>query len=280
MNLIDKIGTKYQVFTANEKRIFNLMSEDVKGFALQSIGSVAERLAISKTTLVRFAKTCGFQGYSDFKRALQKEVLLDVSPARKMDKVLASDFCLSGQLLCEQELENINNTFTALDESDLERMVQLILGAGEVHTLSWGISGNIAEIFGHRMKLMGIRCNTIKRQQGTLIEECALLRAGDLVLVFEIPPYNNELIEAVSTLKEKGCIVVTITDSPRCPLVEYSELIFFCATNAMFFGNSLSGPLLWVNLVSSLVIYQQKEKVMAVLEERQKMFDDDKYYHQ
>lgn len=280
MKLLGRIGAKYQDFTANEKRIFNLMSEDVKRFALQSIGEVASRLNISKTTLMRFAKTCGFTGYTDFKRALQKEVLLDVSPARKMDEVISSDFSLSTKRLCEQELDNINTTFEALDEKELAAVAQKILAAGEVYTLSWGISGSIADIFALRMKLMGVRCTTLKRTHGTLMEECALLKEGDLVLVFEIPPYNTEMIETVSQLKEKGCTIIVVTDTPRCPLTEFSDLVFFCTTNAMFFGNSLTGPLFWVNLISSLVIYKRKDEVMGVLEERQKMFDDERYYHQ
>lgn len=280
MKLVERIGGKYKSFTANEKRIFNLMTEDVKAFALQSIGELASSLAISKTTLMRFARTCGFSGYSDFKRALQKDVLLDISPARKMDQVLTSDFSLSGKGILAQELQNIEATFAASGKKDLERVTEMIIRAAEIFTLSWGVSGNVAEIFSLRMKLMGIRCNTIVRKQGVLVEEVALLKKGDLVLVFEIPPYNNEVIEAVRALRERGCVIVIVTDSPRCPIVEHGDLVFFCATNAMFFGNSLSGPLFWVNLVSSLVIYQRKDKVMEILKERQKIFDDRKHYHQ
>jgi len=280
MKILQEISAKYQEFTANEKRIFNLMSEDVKGFALQSIGENAASLEISKTTLMRFAKNCGFQGYAEFKRALQKEVLLDVSPARKMEKVIAGEFSLSSTLLLEQEIENIKRTSAPLDEKDLAKVTGMLLEADELYTLSWGISGTIADIFSHRMKLMGIRCHSIRRNQGTLVEECALLREGDLVVVFEIPPYSIEVIEVCEKLKDKGCRVVTVTDSARCPLTKSSDVTFYCGTDAVFFGNSLTGPLFWVNLVSSLVIYQRKEKVMAVLKERQKIFDDGKYYYQ
>ncbi len=280
MKLLDRIGVKYQDFTVNEKRIFNLMSEDVKGFALQSIGDIATRLGISKTTLVRFAKTCGFSGYTDFKRALQKDVLLDVSPARKMDEIISGDISISTKRLYEQELDNITSTYEGLDEMALARVTDSILAAKEVNTLSWGVSGNIADIFSMRMRLMGIRCNTIKRNHGTLMEESAMLKKGDLVLVFEIPPYNTEVIDSVAKLHDKGCKIIVVTDSPRCPITEYCEFSFYGTTGAMFFGNSLTGLLFWVNLISSLVIYKRKDKVMGVLTERQKFFDDAKYYHQ
>lgn len=280
MKILEVIGEKYQDLTVNEKRIFNLMSGDVKRFALYSIGDIAGRLSISKTTLMRFAKTCGFAGYTDFKRALQKEVLLNVSPARKMDEIISGDISISTKRLCEQELDNIAATYEGLDKKALAEVTDMIVAAKKINTLSWGVSGNIADIFAMRMRLMGIGCTTIKRYHGTLMEESAMLKKGELVLVFEIPPYNTELIETVSKLYDKGCKIIVVTDSPRCPIIRYCDFNFYCTTGAMFFGNSLTGLLFWVNLISSLIIYEQKDKVMGVLTERQKIFDDAKYYHQ
>lgn len=280
MNLVETIASRYQDFTANEKRIFNMMSSDVKSFALYSIGDIASRLEISKTTLMRFAKSCGFNGYSEFKKALQREVLLDISPVRKMKKVISEGENFDIEEICRQEQANIDATFNGLDEEDLTRITNLLVSSPNIYTLSWGVSTAIAEIFSLRMKLMGIRCTPITRRHGTLIEETSLLKKDDLVLVFEIPPYNREVIDAVKHLSKRGITLVLITDSPRCPVTEYAEIAFSCATNAKFFGNSLTGPLFWVNLVSSLVIYREKDRVMEILEQQQKIFNDKRYYHQ
>ncbi len=280
MNLVDRIGSKYQDMTENEKRVFDLMTMDVKGFALRPIGGIAQQLNISKTTLMRFAKKCGFKGYADFKHALQQAVILDVSPARKMEKVINSDYSLNAREICAREIDNIHTTFAGMESEYLERLIDMITAAEELHTLTWGVSGHIAEIFALRMRMMGIRCSNITRKHGTLLEETSLLREGDSVIVFEIPPYNQEVIDAVKRLFEQKVRVVLVTDSARCPVVEFATLSFFCPTDAMFFGNSLMGPLFWVNLVSSMVIYRQKEKVMGQLEEQQKLFTDSRYYCQ
>lgn len=280
MKLVDTIASRYQDFTANEKRIFNLMSRDVKNFALYSIGDIAAQLDISKTTLMRFAKSCGFSGYSDFKKALQQEVLLDSSPVGKIKKVISDGEDFDIEEIYRQEHSNIDATFHGLNEKDLTRIANLLVSTPNIYTLSWGVSTSIAEIFAFRMKLMGIHCMPITRRHGTLIEEASLLQKKDLVFVFEIPPYNKEVIDAVKYLSKKGIKLVLITDSPRCPIREYAEIAFSCATNAKFFGNSLTGPLFWVNLVSSLVIYREKDKVLDRLEQQQKIFNDERYYHQ
>ena len=279
MSLLDRIGGRYSLMTAGEKRIFDLMNEDVKGFALASIGEVAIKLAISKTTLVRFAKGCGFAGYADFKRALQQEVLLDVSPAHKLQQVIRNTGTIRPVDLGREEIRNLRQTMEAVSEEDLVSLVHMILQAGELYTLSWGISGHLAEIFAHRMKMIGIRCNVVRRHHGTLVEEAALIKSGELVLVFEIPPYNLESSDAVNMLVEKGARLVLITDSPRCPLVPLVQLAFYCPTSASFFGNSLVGPLSWVNLLSSLVLYEKRDNVLDLLENQEKIFADKRYYH-
>lgn len=280
LKLVDRIGSRYGDFTANEKRIFDLMNRDLKSFSLRSIGDVAGELNLSKTTLMRFAKSCGFNGYAEFKRMLQQEVLLDVSPVRKMEQVINNDYSLNGRELCARELENIQSTFESLDEAKLDTLVEMISSAAELYTLSWGVSSHLADIFGLRMKMMGIRCTTISRKHGTLTEETSLLKEGDLLLVFEVPPYNQEMIETVSKLAERKVHIILVSDSARCPLTSFAKLSFFCPTDAMFFGNSLIGPLFWVNLVSSMVIYRRKDEVMDLLEEQQKIFNDNRYYRQ
>lgn len=279
MSLVEKIGRRYQEMTASEQRIYDLLNLDPKSFAIASIGQVAGQLGLSKTTLMRFASGCGFSGYSAFKRVLQEEVLLEVSPARKLQKVIQSTGTIRPSDLCREEIRNIRRTMADFSEEEGARLVRSILDAGEIFTLSWGISGHLAEIFAQRMKMIGIRCTTISRRHGTLVEEAALVQKGELVLVFEIPPYNRETSEAVKMLKEKGAHLVLVTDSPRCPLAPLAESAFYCPTGATFFGNSLVGPLSWVNLISSLLIYEKRENVLDMLENQERIFADDRHYH-
>ena len=88
MKLTEKLGRRYKEMTDTEKRVYQLMMDDVKGFSLKSIGEIAGHLSTSKTTLVRFAKSTGFSGYSDFKKALQEDELLDALPADKVKNII------------------------------------------------------------------------------------------------------------------------------------------------------------------------------------------------
>ncbi len=142
--------------TTNEKRIYALMIDDVKRFSLMSIGMVAQKLDISKTTLMRFAKSAGFNGYSDFKKALQEEELLNLFPVDKIKKIIRNDTKISADQVHMIELNNIDTTYDDIMDKDLDSLVDTIVAAKTIYTMGWGPSHYAADIFSMRMKLIGL----------------------------------------------------------------------------------------------------------------------------
>ncbi len=278
MSILEQITQKKDDFTYQETRIFTLLSSDAKKFALSTIGDIAEQLGISKTTLVRFAKSCGFDGYSDLKKQLQREVLLTGSPANKMEAMIKRNYSLNMEDLCKREQANIQESFESFDQDSLEKAVKIIQQAKDIHTLSWGISGHLAEMFAIRTRLLGMRCSMIKRHLGTLLEESAHLGTGDAIVLFEFPPYAQEVLETIEELKAREVKIILVSDSENCPITQYSDVNFFCVTDTLFFGNSFVAPLFWVNLITSLVMNNNRDEALAALEKQQTFFDKKQYY--
>ena len=278
MRLVEKLGRRYQEMTEVEKRIYGLMTQNVKEFALKPIGAVAEELEISKTSLMRFARSNGFRGYADFKKALQEEELLGISPALKLKKIVESGGALSAEKIQAQEVENIERTFANLNHAHLDEVVGKIAATESMHAMGWGMSAFLADMFTLRINLMGLKCETIQRKTVTLLEAVGNLDASELLVVFEMWPYVHEIFDAVSLAKAKGIGIVAVTDKPQCPLNEFADYLFCCSTDTEFFGNSLIGPLFWVNLLSSEVMYRIKDRVIGTLEKQQEIFKNPRYY--
>jgi len=112
----------------------------------------------------------------------------------------------------------------------------------------------------------------------TLVDEARRVDSSDILIVFEMPPYVHEVLSAVKVAKRAGVTVIVVTDKPQCPLNEYSDMSFYCSTKTELFGNSMTGLLFWVNLVSSQLMFRLKDKVMGILEKQQEMFKDSRYY--
>lgn len=278
MSALEKIDRARENFTFQEARIYQLLQKDTQRFVLSPIGDIAQQLQISKTTLMRFAKGCGFTGYAELRKQLQRELFLVNSPAHKMQEIITQDYSLSPDDLALHDQANIKETYENFNKNDLQKAVQLIGGAKEIHTLSWGISGHLAEMFTIRTRLLGIRCSMIKRHLGILLEETAHLHQDDVVILFEFPPYSKEILETVESLKKRGVHIILVTDSNNCPAISYAEVSFFCITDTLFFGNSFVAPLFWVNLITSLVMDTNREYALAALKRQQDIFNKKRYY--
>ena len=227
---------------------------------------------------MRFAKSCGFKGYADFKKNLQREVLLASSPATKMQAIINKNYSLNMEDLCKREQANIKESFENFDQESLEKALNLIEHAKDLYTLSWGISGHLAEVFAIRSRLIGRRCSILKRHTGTLLEETSHLTENDLVILFEFPPYSKEILETVEELTSKKVRIILVTDSTKCPVFPYSSVSFSCVTDTIFFGNSFVAPLFWVNLITSIVMDNNRDEALKALKNQQKYFNKNQYY--
>lgn len=278
MKLLDQMSRQYPGMTENEKRIYNLILDDPKAFSLKSIGEAAEILDISKTTLMRYAKSLGFSGYADFRKKLQAEEVLDLSPAKKIEKLLDTDFPLNWADLLDQETANITSTFEHINRDEFMALVERITKCESVNTIAWGISRHLADMLALRLKMVGKRSASIHRRYSTLLEEVSYLPEDSLLIMFELPPYSRESLDAIKAAKAKGIFVAIVTDKQACPHASLADLTFCCPTDSRFFGNSLIAPLFWVNLLTSQVIYNMKDDVLERLEGQRDILHNKQYY--
>ena len=69
------IRSRYSSLSAKEKKIADFILEYPKESVNPSIEELAERIGISESTMVRFAKKLGYSGYQRFRIALARETI-------------------------------------------------------------------------------------------------------------------------------------------------------------------------------------------------------------
>lgn len=69
----NRIAEKYSKMTKSEKRIADYFLEQKRDLQLTSITELAEQCSVADSTIFRFCKMLGYNGYNDFKIAIAKE---------------------------------------------------------------------------------------------------------------------------------------------------------------------------------------------------------------
>ena len=159
-NILNTISSLYRSLTKTEKKIADaiLLNPDL---AVQApLAEIAAHLEVGEATFVRFCRTLGFKGFSDFKLELSIEL---ATKDGKDNTVLDSDITDSDNSLniahkLKSAINNVmDETINLLDFEQLEEAVKAIQQANRVFLFGVGTSGITAEDAKNKLMRIGVQ---------------------------------------------------------------------------------------------------------------------------
>lgn len=272
------LRSKAETMPNKARRVVEYILSNMREAAFLSIGEVAEKLAVSKTQLVRVSRMVGFSGYADLKGALQDAVLEQVNPTALLGRIMDNRQDLPEEIL-RLEHANLDDTWNQLKPQDIVHFCEMVRGARMVYTMGWGISSIVAESLYTRLIELGIRSSLIKRGSLALIEQARTTGEGDLVIVCELPSYVIEVVESIQKASSNGASIISITDSPAAPVCQMSTLSFYMSDTSPTFGSSIVGPMFLVHILTSVLCVNLGEKARAALQDQEMGLHDKRIYY-
>ncbi len=216
--MLDRIKASLPSLAPAEQRVGRLVLDDPRAFAKLPVSELAERAHVSKPTVVRFCRSVGYDGLSDFKLKLIGSVSEGVPFIHR--SVDADD--KTGDVL----VKVIDNTVAALlkyrnDASSfaIDKAVEALAAACKtgrrIEFYGAGNSGIVAQDAQHKFFRLGV--NTIAYSDGHMqVMSATLLGPGDCVLVISNSGRTRDLMDACDIARRNGAttIVMTATGSP------------------------------------------------------------------
>ncbi|MEH3036408.1 MAG: MurR/RpiR family transcriptional regulator [Sphingomonas adhaesiva] len=202
-------------------------------FAVETLATIAERSGVQPSTIVRFAKTFGFDGASTMQR-LFRDQLVDSRPALGYrQRIQRGEPAWDGMrpILTPQLLgEFIDNSVASLqalaDEGSIAFIDATIAALREVDTvyvLGFRRSFPIASYFGYALSKAGKRVAMIDGLGGMQREQLAGAGPRDLVIATSFTPYADETVELCTLAAEAGAALHVITDSALSPVARVAR---------------------------------------------------------
>ena len=218
MGMLERIKSAIPALSPAEQRVGKLLLTDPRTFSTLPVTELAERAKVSKPTVVRFCRSMGYEGLSDFKLKLAGSLGEGVPFIHR--NVAAQDS--SNDVL----VKVIDNTVTAFLKYRNDASSAAIDKAAEAIALSHkkgkrleffgvGNSGIVAQDAQHKFFRLGF--HTISHSDGHLqIMSASLLGPGDCVVVFSNSGRTRDLLDSCEIAKKNGAttIVVTASGSP------------------------------------------------------------------
>ncbi len=216
--MLDRIKASLPSLAPAEQRVGRLVLADPRAFANLPITELAARSHVSKPTIVRFCRSIGYDGLSDFKLKLAGSVSegvpfihrsVDVDDKTSDVVVKVIDNTVAAFLKYRNDASSvaIQKATDALEET---------YKAGKrIEFFGVGNSGIVAQDAQHKFFRLGV--TSIAYSDGHMqVMSASLLGPGDCVVVISNSGRTRDLMDACDIARKNGAttIVITATGSP------------------------------------------------------------------
>jgi len=213
--MLDRIQACLPSLAPAEQRVARLCLADPRAFAKLPVTELADRAHVSKPTVVRFCRSVGYDGLSDFKRKLAGTVNEGVPFIHR--SVDADD------KTADVMVKVIDNTVAAFlkyrneaSASAIEKAVTALVGAyqagRQIQFFGAGNSGIVAADAQHKFFRLGM--HSVAYSDGHMqVMSASILGPGDCVVVISNSGRTRDLMDACDIARKRGATTICITTS-------------------------------------------------------------------
>ena len=218
-----RIRARFDALTRSERQLASHITSHYPVSVLGSITALAREAEVSTPTVVRLVQKLGYKGYPDFQGDVRSEVEERlISPIAKHDRwaVGVPDTHILNRF-ADAVVGNLQATLGQIDHAEFDAIAALMADRDrKIFAMGGRITHAMADYFVTQMKVM--------RQDVTLLSEMSNawppalidMAPGDVLLVFDIRRYENNVLTLVEMAADQGAEVVLITDQWVSPAAD------------------------------------------------------------
>lgn len=275
-NILYLISQRYSTFSRSNKLVADYIMKNIHNIAFTTLDALAKEIGVSTTTIIRFAHTLGFTGYSDMQKEIQDMLIDKISLPARLDSFsrrrVSKDQLLSDTF--NSEIRDIQSTLSALPEGSAAKALDAIVGGKTLYIL--GMRGSFSLAVYAYARIGQVRRDTrLIHTTGMLFpEELMDAKEGDVCLAFFFQRYSRNASQIISWLKKKKVTVVIITGEHPTGLEEHGDVILPCNVSSQTVKNSYVAPMCLVNYLYNAIITEDYDSSKEVLDEIEQFLSD------
>lgn len=230
-DLTSAITAEYESLSRQLKKFGRFALDHSDVLALETVTTVADRADVQPSTIVRFAKAFGFDGFSDMQQVFRSKLVENTSSYRERIQSLHNEEGREGVAsildnFTHSGIESLEQLKLNTPTAKLNQAVEILKNARDVHLLAQNRAFAVVHYLQYALSRLDIRCLLADGAGGMLRQQLARVGPEDAVIAVSFSPYTPIVAEMVAMLAEKGRTIVSITDSPVSPLASRSTVSF------------------------------------------------------
>lgn len=251
-NCLRRLEHAYSGLAETARQVADCILQQPEAAVGLSITELAQRSKVSDTTVLRFARALGYQGYRQFALALAASVAEPVEPALDMHITDEDDLSSVVQKVFIAEAQALIKAPRTLDRDALGRAVDTLAQARRIHCYAVGGSGMLATEAVYRLVRLGLECVAVYDPIQIAVQASQLTDA-DAAIGFSQSGRTHSTVMGLAAARAAGASTIGITSKPRCPLLDHSDVpLVLLELQAAYRGAHLDSKIAELTLIDAL----------------------------
>ena len=254
--------------TKSQQHIATYLLVNFDEAAFLSAADLAGRLDVSEATIVRFAKAIGYDGFPEMRRHLQEMFRVKATPASRLRRTLSELAGGEDPLLTkviDMEVQYLVEAAGAIEPSDFERAVDILLHGSRIFVFASGPSGILADLAELRLRRIGVLTIGMTESGRHMLEKLQLLQPEDAVLAAGFHHVQPELVAVLDHARSLGCRSILLTDTLGSAMRSRVDVVLAARRGPVSTFHSLTVPMSILNaLVLGVAIAKPDESLAAL----------------
>lgn len=228
-----RISADYERLSKRLRQIAEFALDNPNDMALETVAVIAERADVQPSSLIRFAKAFGFDGFSEMQRVFRSR-LVDRTPSyteriRSLEADTDGGFETPSAVLghfADAGIHALEHLKEEIRPEAMERALDLLLRAESIHVVGQRRAFPVVAYLAYGLSHLDRRTHLIDGVGGLTFQQASVMTDRDTLLAVSFEPYAPETLAVARQASERGVPVVAITDGPLSPLVPLSRVAF------------------------------------------------------
>ncbi|MGE4610909.1 MAG: MurR/RpiR family transcriptional regulator [Paracoccaceae bacterium] len=279
--IAEKLQSKFDSLTRAERQLTNSLLDNYPVSGLASITTVAQNADVSTPTVARMVQKLGFKGYSEFQRALRGELEARISnPIAKHDNwaATAPETHVLNRFT-EAVIENMRQTLGQIDPEKFDDACTMLADPERSVSIVGGrITRALADYMFTHLQVAREGVGLIPPNSNTWPHYVLDMKAGDVLVVFDIRRYEHDILRLAQLAKERGAEIILFTDQWSSPVSKIATHRFNCRIEVPSAWDSSTTTMLIVETVIASVQDLTWDGTSDRMEKLEELFDRTKLF--
>ena len=205
--------------------VFALHNPEV--IALNTVAVISAQAQVTPSTMVRFAKSIGYEGFTDMQSVFQESMrhvpqpysqrLTELAPPSESEETVLHQFSQAARA-------SITRLEEQADGHAIHAASSQIAAARTIYLAGQGRAEPVVTYLHYTFVKLGMQTVVLDGMASAMADKTRMIQPDELLLAISFSPYTANTRELVDICLKAGVKVVALTDSTLSPIAQVDDL--------------------------------------------------------